>query len=374
MPEFSRSRRDALTGALSVAAASSAFGDESMNANVAESFQAFEIGAQSGLGSLRKRTRQLTGIPAGEVLVRVRAAALNHRDLSIVKGQYGAKKAETRVPGGDGAGEVVALGDSVEGVAIGDRVTAPHFVRWIDGDYDPAIFAADLGSSRDGWFAEYILLPATALVQVPRRMSFEDAAALGAAGITAWTVLQTLGEMKPGDWVLTLGTGGVSMLALQIASLAGAQVAITSSSDAKLAVARELGADITVNYRQDPDWAATVRAATGGRGIDIVVETVGLATLEQSLSACAPNARIGLLGALGGRPEDGVQLGSLILGNVILKGITSGSRRMLEDLLAAFDANRVRPKIDRVFPFADTPAAYDYLANASHIGKVVIAG
>lgn len=339
-----------------------------------EAFQAFEIGAQQGLASLRRVTRQLAAIPAGEVLVRVRAAALNHRDLSILKGQYGAKKPDVRIPGGDGAGEVVALGDGVTDVEVGDRVTAPHFVRWIDGDYDPAVFVADLGSSRDGWLSEYILLPATALVKLPDDMSYEDAAALGAAGITAWTVLQTLGEMQPGDTVLTLGTGGVSILALQIASMAGARVAITSSSDDKLAVARRLGADITVNYRKDPDWATTVRAATGGRGVDIVVETVGLATLEQSLSACAPNARIGLLGALGGRPEDGVQLGNLILGNVILKGITSGSRRMLEDMLTAFDTNGVQPEIDRVFPFAETPAALDYLANARHVGKIVIAG
>lgn len=374
MPEFSQPRRNALTGALSLAAASAAFGDEAMTASQPVSFQSFEVGEQSGLGSLRKATRTIAAIPPGEVLVRVRAAALNHRDLSILKGQYGVKKPADRVPGGDGAGEVAALGPGVTGIEVGERVTAPHFVQWLDGDYDPAIFAADLGSSRDGWFSEYILLPAAALVKLPGDMSFEDAAALGAAGITAWTVLQTLGQMKPGDWVLTLGTGGVSMLALQIASIAGARVAITSSSGAKLAVARELGADVTVNYRQDPDWAQTVRDATGGRGVDIVVETVGLATLEQSLAACAPNARVGLLGALGGRPESGAQLGNLILGNVVLKGITSGSRRMLEDLLVAFDSNGVRPKIDRVFPFAQTPAAYDYLAQAGHVGKVVIAG
>ena len=374
MPEFSRPRRNALTGALSLAAAGTAFGDEPMSGYVAESFQAFEIGAQSGLDSLRQATREVTEIPPGEVLVRVRAAALNHRDLSILKGQYGAKKPENRVPGGDGAGEVTAVGPGVTGVEVGDRVTAPHFVQWLDGEYDPAVFVADLGSSRDGWFSEYILLPAAALVKLPQGMSFEDAAAMGAAGITAWTVLQTLGRMKPGDTVLTLGTGGVSMLALQIATFAGARVAITSSSDEKLAVARELGADITINYRKEPDWAKAVRAANGGRGVDIVVETVGLATLEQSLSACAPNARVGLLGALGGRPENGAQLGKLILGNVILKGITSGSRRMLEHLVAAFDANGARPKIDRVFPFAETPAAYQYLAKAGHIGKVVIAG
>lgn len=376
MPEFSRTRRDALTGAISLAAAGTALGGEHMSpaSSQGQPFQAFEIGAQQGLSSLRKVTRGSPEVPPGEVLARVRAAALNHRDLSILKGQYGARKSETLVPGGDGAGDVVAVGSGVHGIAPGDRVTAPHFVQWLDGEYDPAIFRADLGNSRDGWLSEFILLPAAALVKLPDGMSYEDAAALGAAGITAWTVLQTLGEMQPGDTVLALGTGGVSILALQIASIAGAQVAITSSSDDKLAVARELGADITVNYRKDPDWAATVRAATGGRGVDIVVETVGLTTLEQSLSACAPNARVGLLGALGGRPEDGVQLGSLILGNVILKGITSGSRRMLEDLLTAFDTNGVQPKIDRVFRFAETPAALDYLAKARHVGKVVVAG
>jgi NADPH:quinone reductase-like Zn-dependent oxidoreductase len=377
MAKFSRARREALAGALSLAAGTAAGGSQSMNERVnwrSEPFKAFEVGPQQGLDSLREVTRQLDEVPAGEVLVRVRAAALNHRDLSILNGQYGARKPETRVPGGDGSGEVVAVGPGVSGIAPGDRVTAPHFVQWLDGEYDPAIFMADLGSSRDGWFAEFILLPAPALVKLPDGMSFEDAAALGAAGITAWTVLRTLGQIKPGDTVLTLGTGGVSMLALQIAGMAGARVAITSSSDSKLAIARDVGADITVNYRNDPDWPATVRAATGGRGVDIVVETVGLATLTQSLSCCAPNARIGLLGALGGRPEKGVELGGLILGNTVLKGITSGSRQMLQDLLTAFAVNGVRPRIDRVFPFADTPAAYDYLARAGHIGKVVVAG
>ena len=375
--KFSRARRGVLAGALSLAAGTAAGGTQSMNERVnwrGEPFKAFEVGPQQGLASMRAVTRQVDELSAGEVLVQVRAAALNHRDLSIMRGQYGARKPETRVPGGDGAGEVVAVGPGVSDIAPGDRVTAPHFVQWLDGEYDPAIFAADLGSSRDGWLAEFIRLPAPALVKLPDGMSFDDAAALGAAGITAWTVLRTLGQIKPGDTVLTLGTGGVSILALQIAGMAGARVAITSSSDAKLAIVRDMGADITVNYRSDSDWPATVRAATGGRGVDIVVETVGLATLTQSLSCCAPNARIGLLGALGGRPETGAELGGLILGNVVLKGITSGSRQMLQDLLTAFAVNGVRPRIDRIFPFADTPAAYDYLAKAGHIGKVVVAG
>jgi NADPH:quinone reductase-like Zn-dependent oxidoreductase len=306
------------------------------------------------------------------VRIAVKASSLNHRYLMVMSGRYGGPKPPTRVPVADGAGEVVALGAGVTRVKVGDRVTAPHFSGWIDGDYDPSVFAGDVGNSLDGWLAEQIVLPATALVKLPSKMSYEDAAALGAAGITAWAVLEPLGRVKAGDVVLTLGTGGVAILALQIAKMSGATVAITSSSDAKLAACRELGADITVNYRTTPAWHEAVLAATGGRGADIVVETVGLGTLSQSLACCAPNARVGWLGGLEGPPAGGLSLGPMIAKNVVLKGITSGSRRMLEDLLRAVDANGVKPKIDRTFSFEQGRAALDYLATGGHIGKIVI--
>ena len=215
--------------------------------------------------------------------IAVKASSLNHRDLMVLSSRYGAPKPPTRVPVADGAGEVVALGAGVTRVKLGDRVTAPHFSTWIDGDYEPAVFAGDVGNARDGWLQEQIVLPASALVKLPGEMSYEDAAALGAAAITAWAVLEPFGRMQAGDVVLTLGTGGVAILALQLAKMSGATVAITSSSDAKLAACRELGADITVNYRTNPAWHEAVLAATGGRGADIVVETVGLGTLSQSL-------------------------------------------------------------------------------------------
>ncbi|HRX88649.1 MAG TPA: NAD(P)-dependent alcohol dehydrogenase [Steroidobacteraceae bacterium] len=309
---------------------------------------------------------------AGEVAVRVRASALNHRDLSIVSSRYGAAKPVSRVAVGDGSGEIAALGVGVTPWRVGERVTAPHFVDWIDGAYSPAIFARDLGNTADGWLAEKIVLPAAALVRVPDELQHEEAAALGAAGITAWAVMQSFAQIKPGDIVLTLGTGGVSVLALQIARLAGATVAITSSSDAKLALMRELGAEITVNYRTRPDWPAAIREATGGRGVDIVVETVGMTSLPQSLACCAPNARIGLLGALGGRQQGASDLSAMIGANAIVKGITSGSRRMLEDLLRACAARRLKPKIDRVFAFEQAADAYRYLDSGAHVGKVVI--
>lgn len=336
------------------------------------SVQAWQVGEQRGIASLRLVQRPAPEPTAGDVAVRVRASALNHRDLSIVSGRYGAPKPPARVAVGDGSGEIVAVGAGVTQWRVGDRVTAPHFIDWTDGAYSPTIFGRDLGNTADGWLTERIVLPAHALVRVPEAMSHEDAAALGAAGITAWAVIESFAQVKPGDIVLALGTGGVSVLALQIAKMAGATFAITSSSDAKLALMRELGADIVVNYRSQPDWPAAVRAAAGGRGVDIIVETVGMTSLPLSLACCAPNARIGLLGALGGRPQGTSDLSAMIGTNAIVKGITSGSRRMLEDLLRACAARGLKPRIDRVFDFEQAVEAYQYLESGAHVGKVVI--
>lgn len=387
MTPFDPRRREALAAALAAAAAPTtlAFGGVLAPAaasagrlpnttleHTGRTMRSYQVGEQKGLDSLSIVERPVPEPGPGEVRIAVRASALNHRDLMVMSGRYGGPKPPTRVPVADGAGEVVALGAGVTRVKVGDRVTAPHFTPWIDGDYDPSVFAGDVGNSIDGWLQEQVVLPAAALVKLPAKMSYEAAAALGAAGITAWAVIEPLGRVKSGDVVLTLGTGGVAILALQIAKMSGATVAITSSSDEKLAACRELGADITVNYRKTPAWHEAVLAATGGRGADIVVETVGLGTLSQSLACCAPNARVGWLGGLEGPPPGGVNLGPLIAKNVILKGITSGSRRMLEDLLRAFDANGVQPKIDRVFPFEQARAALDYLATGGHLGKIVI--
>lgn len=334
--------------------------------------RAWQIGSQQGIDSLTLARRAVAEPGPGEVAIAVRASALNHRDLLIVASRYGALKPASRIPASDGSGEVVAVGAGVTAWRIGDRVTAPHFLDWLDGQYSPGIFARDLGNTADGWLAERIVLPAASLVRVPEALSHEEAAALGAAGITAWAVLEAFAQVKPGDVVLTLGTGGVAVLALQIAKMAGATVAITSSSDAKLEAVRTLGADITVNYRTRPDWHAAIRAATGGRGVDIVVETGGFATLPQSLACCAPNARVGLLGALAGRSDGSGDLSPMILANAQIKGVTSGSRRMLEDLLRACAANGMRPKIDRSFGFEQLPEAYRFLERGAHIGKVVI--
>lgn len=334
--------------------------------------RAYQIGDQKGLDSLTL-TRRPEPIPGpGQVVVKVRAAALNHRDLSILYGRYLGAKPPERIPLADGAGDVVAVGDGVTRVKVGDRVTAVPFTSWADGDFDPSVFAADLGSGHDGWLTEKALLPEAALVKLPDRLGYEDAAALSAVGVTAWSILHGFAAVKPGEVVLTLGTGGLSIMTLQLAKLAGARVAITSSSDEKLAKARELGADITVNYRTHPNWGEKILEATGGRGADVVVETVGASTLDQTFKACAPNARIGFVGSLGGGATTPPNFGPVIAKNLVIKGLTSGTRRTLEQLHRAVEVSGLRPLIDKVFSFEDARAAYAYLEKGQHMGKIVI--
>ncbi len=335
--------------------------------------KAYRIGAQTGLAALELGERPDPVAGPGEALLRVRAVCLNHRDLKIVGGEYGPRRAEDRVPVSDGIGEVVAIGDGVKSVAVGDRAICGHFVTWLDGAFSQSAFGSDLGVTRDGWLAELIAVPAAALVKVPDSVSDARAAALPAAGLTAWHAVVEVGKVRVGDTVLVLGTGGVSILALQIAKAAGARVAVTSSSDAKLAQARALGADMTVNYTTTPDWAAAVLAATGGAGADIVVETGGQATLAQSIAAAAVNARIVIIGALAGQASEGLANFSTIIGkNLTLRGIAAGSRAMLAALVRAVDANGIEPVIARSFAFADAPAAYAYLKAGDAVGKVLI--
>ena len=333
--------------------------------------RAYEVGSQKGIDSLRLATRPDPAPGPTQAIVKVGASALNHRDLMIMRAGYMGAKPENRIPVSDGAGEVIAVGSEVTHVNPGDRVTGCHFAGWISGPWDPAYFLPDLGNTADGWLAEQVSIPAECLVKIPDSMSFQDACTLPVAALTAWHAIIELGQVKSGDTVLTLGTGGVSVFAVQLASMAGARVAITSSSDAKLEKMRALGADITANYRSNPEWDKEIVEKTGGRGVDIVVETGGFGTLEKSLACCGPNARIGIIGGLAGSAEK-LNLFGLIVKNAVLKGITSGSRRMLADVVRAAQVNSLKPVIDKVFPFDEAPAAYRYLEGASHIGKVVI--
>ncbi len=336
----------------------------------------YEIGEQQGLGSLRRAERAARAPGPGEVLVRVRAVCLNHRDLKIVSGTYGPRRPPERVPVSDGVGEVLEVGPGVAGLGVGQRVTSGHFVSWLGGRFSPSVFGADLGVTQDGWLAEQVIVPAAALVMVPDAVSDVQAAVLPAAGLTAWQALVEVAHVCAGERVLVLGTGGVSILALQLARLHGARVAVTSSSDAKLEVARSLGADVTINYAQQPDWAAALNHATGGAGADIVIETGGLATLSQSIAAAAPNGRIVLIGALGSPAATAAaalpNFSSLVGKNLTLRGITAGSREMLVRLVRAVAGHGLQPVISREFGFDEAADAYAYLASGEHLGKVLI--
>lgn len=335
--------------------------------------KAYVIGEQNGVESLTLTTRPEPVAAPGQVVLAPRLISLNNRDVQIIRGVYGAKKAIDRIPVSEGVGEVVAIGDGVSGFSIGDRAIAPHFVNWTDGDFGYHAFAHDLGVTHDGWLAERVVVPASALVRVPATLTDEQVAALSAAALTAWNAVVEVGKVKAGDVVLALGTGGVSTAALQIAKANGARVAVTSSSDEKLALARDLGADITINYRTNADWAAELMSATGGAGADIVVETGGPATLGQSIAAAAVNARVIIIGVTAGQASEGLpNYGTIIGKNLTLRGIAEGSRAMLARLLRAVEANGFAPVVSKVFPFAEAGDAYAYLASGEHVGKVMI--
>ena len=336
----------------------------------------YQMGEQQGLQSLQMSERPDPTPGFGQVVLRVRMVSLNHRDLLALSGSYGARRPATRIPVSDGVGEVIAIGEGVANVALGERVICGHFAGWLSGSWTPAHLANDLGISQDGWLAERIVVPAAALIAVPPNLSDEQVVSLPAAGLTAWNAVVGIGRVKAGDLVLTLGTGGVSIFALQLARMHGARVAITSSSDDKLARMRAMGAEITVNYRTQPDWAAAVMQASGGSGADIVVETGGLASLGQSIAAAANNARIGLIGALasgGGGPAASLpNFSTIVVKNLALHGITVAPRSMLLDLVRAAASNGLTPVIDRSFDFDQAPAAYAHLKSGQHIGKVII--
>lgn len=335
--------------------------------------KAYQIGPQTGLDSLTLVERPDPVPGAGEVLLAPRLVGLNHRDLLVLSGHYGAPKPEDRIPVSEGVAEVKAVGAGVHHVKVGDRVIFAHFATWIDGAFSPSAFAHDIGITHDGWLAERLCVPAAPLIVVPEGISDEQAAPLASAALTAWNAVVEVGQVKAGDTVLTLGTGGVSIFALQIARMNGARVAITSSNDDKLELARKLGADILINYRTNPAWEAELLEKTGGHGADIIVENGGQASLPQSITAAAPNGRIIVIGALAGQATGGIpNYGAIIGKNLVIRGIAEGSKAMLKRLLDAVAINGIEPVIDRVFPFDEAKQAYEYLHQAGHVGKILI--
>lgn len=337
--------------------------------------KAWEIGPRSGIEGLRLVERDDPIAGPGEVLVKVTAAGLNYRDLMMVRGHYGADHPDNRIPLTDGVGVIEALGEGVTGLAVGDRVVAPNFVNWLDDDgFGFHLFGQDLGITTDGWLAEKITLPADAVIKLPDSIGDDTAATLAVVACTVWHAMVAFGGAAPGKLVLAQGTGGVSIFALQLAKAMGIEFAITSSSDEKLAKAREMGADYTINYRNAEDWSAALLEATGGRGADVVVDTIGFGEMAQTIAATAVEGRIGTLGALSGSPQDAATFsqGELLGKNISIKGITSGHRGMFEAALDVIAEHGIEMLIDRTFDFDDAKAAYEYLESAAHMGKVMI--
>ncbi len=309
----------------------------------------------------------------GEIVVKVHAVSLNYRDLMIVLGHYGpgGEMPHGLVPLSDGAGEVTAVGEGVSRVKTGDRVAGIFFQTWLDGHILNVYQKSALGGAINGMFSEYVLLSADGVVTLPDYLSYEEGASLPCAAVTAWNGLVDQGHLIAGQTVLLLGTGGVSMFALQIAKLHGAQVIITSSSDEKLARARELGASETINYKNDPDWEKTVWTLTDKVGVDHVVEVGGPGTLEKSLQATRQGGSVALIGVLSD-PSAKISPIPIFGKSLHLNGIYVGSRAMFQRMLTAFTVNGVHPIIDRVFPFAEAREAYAYLQSGAHFGKIVI--
>lgn len=308
---------------------------------------------------------------AGQILVKVRAVSLNYRDLLTVQGKYNPKMRLPAIPCSDGAGEVVELGASVSRVSVGQRVAGIFMQNWLEGPPTPERVKGALGGDLNGTLAEYIVLPEHGVVPIPEKLSYIEAATLPCAGVTAWNAVVHAGRTKPGDVVIILGTGGVSIFALQFAKLLGAKVLGTSSSDEKLERARALGLDEGLNYRTTPEWSKWVLDRTNGLGGDLVVEVGGAGTLNQSLKATRMGGVVAQIGVLS-QTDQSVQIVSILYRQLQVKGIYVGSRAHFEEMNRAIEATGFRPVVDKIFTFDQAHEAWKALESGSHFGKIVI--
>jgi NADPH:quinone reductase-like Zn-dependent oxidoreductase len=333
--------------------------------------KSYEIQKFGGPEGLKLVDRPLPAPGDHDVVVKIKAASLNYRDLVVLRGQYDRNPVQGRVPLSDGAGEVVAVGPAVTKFKLGDRVAGCFFQGWSAGRFKAKMHRTALGGSSDGVLVEQAKFSEEGLVHLPENYSFEEGATLPCAAVTAWQSLIVRGQLVPGETVLLLGSGGVSIFALQIAKSAGAKVIITSSSDEKLERARKLGADAVINYQTTPDWGKAAANLAGNEGVDHVIEVGGAGTFLQSVRACRSGGKIGLIGILSGREAE-TEIFPIVTKCATIFGIYVGSREMFEGLNQALEQSRIRPVIDKVFPFESAPAAYEYMASGSHFGKVVI--
>lgn len=334
--------------------------------------KAYQILVGAGPGGLKQVERESTALGPNDIRVLLSAAAMNYRDLSFARGQFYNPPNYPLIPLVDGCGEVAATGASVTRFKVGDRVIPNYYPQWIDGMLSLAKTGISFGAQIDGTLAEELVSNEEHFVLAPRSLDALAASTLTCAGLTAWNALFVAGATKPGASVLLLGTGGVSLWALQLAKAAGLFAIITSSQDEKLERARALGADATINYRTTPEWQDDVVGLTGGQGVDLVVEVGGEGTLARSLKATGVGGTVVVIGRVSGGGGVSIEPGALIGGAKRLVGITAGSRVMLEQLVRFIDVNKIAPTVDKVFGFNEARAAYEYQQAGQHFGKIVI--
>lgn len=323
-----------------------------------------------GLDKLEFNTQQDPGDPGpGEIRVRIHANSLNFHDYGVVSGRIPAE--DGRIPMADGAGIVEAVGSGVNDFAPGDRVVSTFFPFWLDGPARIDNFSTTPGDGVDGYACEVAVRPATWFTHAPEGYSHAEASTLTTAGLTAWRSLVVDGGLKAGDTVLTLGTGGVSIFALQFAKMMGATVISTSSSAAKLEKLKALGASHTINYTEDPNWGETVRSLTSGRGVDHVIEVGGPGTLPQSIEAVRIGGHVSLIGVLTGRAGE-VPTARLMAKQARIQGLIVGSRTHQQEMVAAINANGMRPVIDRSFALNEMAEAFEYEIAGKHFGKICL--
>ncbi len=331
--------------------------------------RAIRLTAPGGLDNLHVGTAELAPLGPHDIHVRLHASSLNYHDYVVVLG--GIPTSDGRIPMSDGAGDVLAVGSAVTEFAVGDHVASTFFPRWIEGEPSLEKFAEVPGDRTDGYARAEVVAPATAFTRAPRGYSHVEAATLPCAALTAWRALFVEASLQPGETVLVQGSGGVSVFALQFAKAAGATVIATSSSPAKLERLRALGADHLINYRDDENWGATARALTGGRGVDHIVEVGGPGTLAQSIAACRMRGSITLIGVLTGFAGP-VPTAMAMQGNVRITGLTVGSRAQQQAMVAAIEANNIRPVIDSVHPLDAIADAFRLQGSQGHFGKICL--
>lgn len=332
--------------------------------------KAYEM-TEFGIDNLAIVERDVPDPALGEVLVKMHAASLNYRDIMVVSGTYNPRMKLPSIPLSDGAGEIVSIGEGVTKWKVGMRVCSTVIAGWYNGEPSAQKSKTAIAAGgADGILREFATFSEESIVSVPEHLSFEEAATLPCAAVTAWNALVVSGRTKTGETVLTLGTGGVSVFALQIAKHFGAKIFSTSSSDEKLAKVRELGADEIINYRTHEDWDKLVLELTGGQGVDHVIEVGGTGTLTKSVKSVRVGGHIALIGALDMAGE--FNCVPVFMKGIRMQGIFVGSRKMFEELNVMIDESKMKPVIDRVFDFDQAREALHYMESGSHFGKIVI--